>query len=442
MATSTVASDGAELGSDYWMARRDALFRASCIALIVTAMSFAIRGSLIQPLGDQFGLSKEQIGLVNSTAFWGFTLAMMFGGPLCDVLGLGRLIKLAAVGHFVGIVMTILARDFWSLYFSTLIFGIANGMVEAACNPLVATLYPDQKIKRLNLFHVWFPGGIVIGGLAAHAIKTLNIGGEAHYWQVQMASMLLPLVIYIFLFRGQKFPPTERVASGISTGTMFVQCLRPGFLLLVVCMLLSAATELGTGQWISDIMTHTTGVQGILYLVWINGLMAVGRTFAGPLVHRLSPVAILVASSFFSFIGLLGLSRVTSPALAFPAATIFAVGICFFWPTMLGIVSERFPKTGALGLAIIGGAGMLSVAFILPIMGGWYDTAIRATLPQNMTLDTAPASIKHEVLAAGGATALGKVAVLPLILLVIFAAIVVWDRARGGYKKESLQESH
>lgn len=421
-----------------WLERRDALFLASCIALIVTAMSFAIRGDLIAPLGTQFGLSKEQIGWVAGTAFWGFTLAMLFGGPLCDVLGLGRLIKLAMLGHLVGIVMTILAWDFWTLFISTLFFGIANGLVEAACNPLIATLYPDQKIKRLNLFHVWFPGGIVIGGLVAYAITQIGLGGSEHGWQWKMASMLLPLAVYAVLFWKQKFPVTERVASGVSTREMWLACLRPAFLFFVIAMLLTAATELGPGQWIPNILTFTTGVQGILYLVWINGLMAIGRTFAGTLVHRISPVGLLIGSAILSFIGLLTLSQATTPALAFGAATIFAAGVCFFWPTMLGVVSERFPRTGAMGLAIMGGAGMLSVAFVLPIIGGRYDAVTAANLPQGTTLQEAAPEIAARAQAAGGAAALEWVVWLPAILVAFFAAVYFSDRARGGYKAEVL----
>ena len=141
------------------------LFNASCLALIVTAMSFALRGGAMGTWTTEFNLNNEQVGWINGTAFWGFTLAMIFGGPLCDAIGMGRIVKLAFVGHLAGILLTIFAWDFWSLFGGTLLFGIANGSVEAACNPLIAALYPDNKTTRLNQFHVWFPGGIVIGGL-------------------------------------------------------------------------------------------------------------------------------------------------------------------------------------------------------------------------------------------------------------------------------------
>lgn len=435
---STPNSSGA-LVSDYWLQRRDQLFLASCIALIVTAMSFAIRGALIQPLGEQFNLTKEQIGLVIATAFWGFTLAMVFGGPLCDVLGMGRLIILAFIGHAVGILLTIFANGFWTLFISTLAFGLGNGLIEAACNPLIATLYPDQKISKLNLFHVWFPGGIVIGGLVSYAISTANLGGKEHGWQIQMASMLLPLVIYGVMFMGKKFPATERVASGVSTGEMFKECLRPLFLVFVVCMCMTAVTELGPGQWIPNILTVTTGAAGILFLVWQNGIMAVGRMFAGPLVHRISPTGILLASSIFSLIGLYMLSKASSAGPAWVAVTLFAIGVCFFWPTMLGTVSERFPKSGPLGLAILGGVGNLASSFAQPVIGKRYDEVAAQTAGMTMDQYTAAGGkVPVEALAAGGSAGLQQLVILPVILIVIFAAIMLYDRAKGGYQKEIL----
>jgi len=442
MATTTATpglTGTGSLSSDYWLARRDQLFLASCVALIITAMSFAIRGALIQPLGDQFGLSKEQIGWVVSTAFWGFTLAMVIGGPLCDVLGMGRLLTIAFIGHLVGIVGTIFSNSFSSLFLSTLAFGLANGFVEAACNPLIATLYPDQKIKRLNLFHVWFPGGIVIGGLTAYAITELGLGGKEHGWQIQMASMLIPLAIYGLMFLGKKFPVTERVASGVSTGEMFRACLHPLFLLFVICMLMTAVTELGPQQWFPNILTLTTGVQGILFLVWITGLMAIGRMFAGPIVHNMSPIGLLIGSSLFAALGLFLIARAETAPVAFGAATLFAIGVTFFWPTMLGVVSERFPRTGALGLAIMGGAGMLASGLIQPIIGNTYDTVAAQRAGMTMEqLKAAGASVPPEALAAGGRAALQQVVILPIILLVIFAAIYLYDKARGGYRREVL----
>jgi MFS family permease len=228
-----------------------------------------------------------------------------------------------------------------------------------------------------------------------------------------MAIILIPTLVYGLMFLGLRIPETERVEAGISHSTMFREALRPMFLVLAFCMLLTASTELGTNQWLPDILTNTAAVSGILVLVWINGLMAVGRFFAGSIVGRISPIGLLIGSAGASLVGLLLLSVADSAAIAFVAATVFAVGICYFWPTMLGVTSERFPAGGALLLGIMGGIGNISVAIVMPILGGIYD-------------------------ASGPATALRSMAILPFILLIIFGFFWFRDRARGGYRAESL----
>ncbi len=421
-------------------ANRSQLFVASCVALIVTAMSFAIRGDIMVDLEAQFALSKSQLGWISGTAFWGFTLAMVFGGPLCDVLGMKRLVVFAFVGHLAGILVTIFADGFGMLYAGTLLIGIANGFVEAACNPLIATVYPTEKTKKLNQFHVWFPGGIVIGGLAAYGLSEAGMG-----WQWKMGVMLVPLAIYGIMFLPQKLPVTERVASGVSTKSMFSECLRPLFIVMVLAMLLTASSELGPNQWIPNILTFTAGVAGILVLVWINGLMAIGRQFAGPVVHRLSPSGVLLASAAITTLGLFLLSQVSTPVGVFSAATVFAIGVCYFWPTMLGFVAERLPKTGALGLSIMGGAGMLSVSLILPFMGQVYDDRTAEAVPAPYTVDaikTADAespegAVWAEAQAVGGASTLQVVTVLPAVLIVVFAGIFIRDRMTGHGSRDS-----
>jgi len=392
------------------------LFVASCVALIVTAMSFALRGAAVSAWAAQFALTNEQVGWVNSAAFWGFTLAMMFGGPLCDALGMRFIIGLAFVGHLVGILLTIFAWNYWSLFIGTLIFGIANGSVEAACNPLITSLFPNDKTTKLNGFHSWFPGGLVMGGLVAFIFAKIGFG-----WKVQFATMLLPLGAYGAMFFGQSFPRTERVEQGVSTGAMFAACVRPLFLVMVFCMLLTAATEFGPENWIPTILSNA-GVSGVLVLVWITGLQWFGRQFAGVFVHRLSPPGMLLLSAILSTLGLYAMSHTTGTML-FAAATVFAFGVCFFWPTMLGTVSERFPKTGALGLAIMGGAGMLSGSFIVPLVGKVFDDGIAARLPAGETVASMPLKDAAQwtlIQANAGLEALGKVAVLPAALAVVF----------------------
>ncbi|HWH63776.1 MAG TPA: MFS transporter [Ginsengibacter sp.] len=388
---------------------RKQLFLASRIALIVTAMTFAFRASLEGVWSAEFHLSKEQLGWIFSPAFWGFTLAMIFGGPLCDIVGMKRLLGLAFIGHVAGIVMYLVAKDATMLFIGTVFIGVGNGMVEAACNPLTVTLFPENKTTMLNRFHVWFPGGIVIGGLLSYfLIEQMHID-----WRILIATLFIPAIIYGIMFWKLAFPQTERVTSGVSTKQMFIACIRPLFIIMLICMFMTGATELGTNTWIVALL-QGANVSGILILVFINTLMALGRSFAGPVVHRLNPNGMLIFSALFAGIGLILLSMVSGVA-AFAAAFVFAVGICFFWPTMLGFVSEYLPNTGALGLSLMGGAGMFSTSLIVPIMGHWYDN-FRATALQSGATASAADAI------AGSNTFL-KVAVMPAILLVVFTAI-------------------
>jgi MFS family permease len=195
---------------------RDKLFWASCLALLVTSLSFGIRAGILNRLGTEFNLNASELGTIAATAFWGFPLAVILGGMVVDSIGMKKLLVLAFVFHLAGILLTIFAGGFWSLFISTLLIGIANGTVEAACNPLVAALYPDNKTTKLNHFHLWFPGGIVIGTLIVFFLDKIGIG-----WQVQVGLMIIPTLLYGYLFYKLDFPVTERVAAGVSTAEMY-----------------------------------------------------------------------------------------------------------------------------------------------------------------------------------------------------------------------------
>jgi len=406
------------------------LFLASRIALIATAMTFVIRANLIDPLGKEFGINPIDMGLIMGTAFWGFALSIMIGGFLCDLFGMKRLVLIAFGCHIAGIVLTILASGFWTLFLSTLLVGIANGMVEAACNPLVATLFPKEKTIRLNQFHVWFPGGIVIGGLAAYALEHLGLN-----WKWQMATILVPTLIYGFRFYTQTFPETERVQSGVSMKDMIKECFRPLFIFMLLCSLLTSATELGTNQWIVELLKNV-GVDSILLLIFINGLMMLGRSFAGIVEHRLSSTGMLLGSAILSATGLFMLGNV-SGYMSFLAAAVFALGICFFWPTMLGFISEQLPKTGALGLALMGGTGMLSVAFILPFIGDFYLARTLLHIPEGYTMKmlmnfpegSFEANVLKNATLTGGAETLTYVAIMPAVLTFVFAGLYIKMRS-------------
>jgi MFS family permease len=390
------------------------LFTASCIALIATAMSFAIRGDIMGDFETIFHLNKTNLGWIAGAAFWGFGLSIFIGGPLCDVLGMGTIMRLAAAGHIGGALLTIFAPNFTVLFLATVIIGIANGLVEAAINPLIATIYDTEKTSKLTALHAWFPGGIVIGGVLSFLFTRLGLG-----WQAKMLMMLVPSVIYTFLFLGQKFPPTERAAAGVPFGDMFKEIVRPLFLLIWICMCLTAATELGPGQWYANVFNEvmqSSARAGILVLVWVNGIMYLMRQFAGGVSHRVSPVGLIALTAIPAAAGLYLFSRADTTPMAFAAAALLAIGTAFWWPTMLGITSERFPRAGALGLAIIGGSGSFATAIAGPVMG-WINDVYgpRAVLP--------------------------IWALLPASLFVIFGAIYLSDRARGGYKVEKLPAS-
>jgi len=340
------------------------LFNASCFALVTTSMTFAVRAKIEMVFNNDYGLTLEEIGIAFGPAFYGFTLAMIVGGFMVDLFGMKKMMNLAFFGHLVGIVMTLFARDFWMLFSGTLLIGIGNGMVEATCNPLIATLYPKEKTKMLNLFHVWFPGGIVIGSILGYLI--VDLMGLS--WMVLVGTLFIPLIIYVILFRGQEFPATERVSSGVTYEDMLKACFaNPLFWFIGFCMLLTASTELATTQRISSLLEETVS-NPILVLAFINGIMMVGRLFAGDIVHRLSITKMLLFSAIFSFLGLLWLSTATGMA-SFLAAAVFAIGVCYFWPTMLSFVAEKIPSSGALGLSLMGGLGMFSVSIVLWAMG-------------------------------------------------------------------------
>jgi MFS family permease len=420
------------------------LFIASCLALLVTAITFAIRAKIEGVFSTDYGLTKEQIGYAFGPAFWGFALAMFFGGFIIDLVKTRTIVWLAFGMHFVGIILLLLARDMTSLFVANVFIGFGNGSVEAACNPLVATLFPNNKTKMLNRFHVWFPGGIVIGGVLAWLV--MDVAGLR--WEILVSLLFIPLAIYGFLFLGQKIPETERVTSGVSYKEMMRNIGAPYTIILTVllmilaasipsfglnfdsswpymivaaivvlvvvegrlvnkitllfplvllAMLLTASTELGTTQWINALLM-TNGINPMIILVVVTGIMAVGRYFAGGLIHRLNPIGVLLGSAVISMIGLLLLSISSGAAMTLGAAAVFAVGVCYFWPTMIGVASEYIPKSGALGMSILGGAGFVATSMVLPIMGKSIETA-------------------------GPQITLRNMSVLPLILIAIFIVL-------------------
>jgi MFS family permease len=422
---------------------KNQLFVGSCLALLVTSLSFGIRAGILNRLGVDFALDKEQLGTIAATAFWGFPLAVIIGGMVVDIIGMKRLLGIAFVFHIAGIALTIFAgkfgNPFWALFISTLFIGIANGTVEAACNPLVTALYPDNKTTKLNHFHLWFPGGIVIGTLLVYFFDKAGIS-----WQVQMAMMVIPAIAYGLIFMRQKFPVTERVASGVSTAEMYKSLVNPLFLFMIICMFGTAITELFTGQWIDVLLRNVTG-NALLILTVSTGVMAIGRAFAGPIVHRLAPQGVLLMSAILATAGLYLLGH-TSGDMIFVGALIFGMGVCYFWPCMLGFVSEYLPKTGAVGINLMGGAGMFAVSVYMMFMGSHYDKLIAGKLPAGADLKlynssdatTEMKAALGEANKAAGPEIINTTLVIPIILIVAFMGLYIYMRNK---KKVVLQPS-
>ena len=259
------------------------LFRACCLALTVTAMTFAIRAGILSQLSSDFNLSDSQLGWVNSMAFLGFPVAMIIGGALYNQLGAKKLLITAFICHLLGLILTISANGFWGLLISTFFIGFANGAVEAGCNPLIAQTYKDNKTTMLNRFHVWFPGGIVIGAIISKLMTDAGLS-----WQLQIAVMLVPTAIYGVMVLKQQFPPLHKTMT-TSTVSNIKALSKPLFIFMALCMTLTATTELGTQQWIDRILA-ASGASPMLIMAMITGFMAVGRYFAGPVIKRLNPV--------------------------------------------------------------------------------------------------------------------------------------------------------
>lgn len=383
------------------------LFTASCFALAVTAMTFAIRAGILGQLGTDFGLTDGELGFVNAMAFLGFPIATIIGGPLYNLIGAKNLMLIAFASHLIGLLLTIFAGGFWTLLISTFFIGFANGAVEAGCNPIIADIYHKDKTTMLNRFHVWFPGGILIGALISFAMTNLGLS-----WKLQIAVMLVPTAIYGFMIFSKEFPPMRH--SVMDTGANAKSMISPLFIFMALCMTLTATTELGTQQWIERVL-GSTGAHPMLVLALMTGIMATGRFFAGPIVHALNPTGVLFGSSIIATAGIFLMSISSSAGMIYLSAILFALGVMYFWPTMIGFIAEYMPQTGAFGMSLIGGIGMFGLSIWNPIIGSWLDSA-RAEATAN---GTAADMIE---LVAGQAT-LSNLTLFPLALVVAFGIL-------------------
>jgi MFS family permease len=484
------------------------LFWGCWIALVTTSFGFILRVLLMDTWAQEFHLTETQKGELFGVGLWPFAISIVVFSLFIDRIGYKTAMWFGFACHLASLLLTVNATSYEGLYWANFIVALGNGTVEAYINPVVATQFREQKSRWLNILHAGWPAGMVIAGLL---VLTLGTGLS---WQSKMLFLLAPAIIYAAILAVQRFPVNERVAAGVpyramlgevgAVGAFLITWLvaaelirtltpsqapllhgaavaaavaaatwvavrslgRPFFILMLALMVPLATTELGVDSWVADLMQPVLGANGIWVLIYTATLMMVLRFLAGPIIHRLSPPGLLALCSGIAALGLAALSQAATPWLIFAAATLYAAGKAFFWPTMLGMVAEQCPRGGALTLNATGGVGMLGVGVLgAMLLGNIQDRSLDRTLAERSPATHAAVMVERDGLlgayravddqrlavlpaddraavdaARAGAKqeALVQVAVLPIGMLVAYAGVALWFRRRGGYRARDL----
>lgn len=392
------------------------LLWAGFLAILAAGIGFGVRGGILANWAADFGFTGAQLGAIGGAGFTGFCFGIIIGGVVVDKIGYGKLVFAAFLFHVLSAVITFAANKgqpqetaYLFLYWGTFVFALANGTLEAVANPLVATLFPKNRTHYLNILHASWPAGLVVGGLIGW-----TLGGEGGVsWKVQLGLFLIPTLLYGLAFFGQSFPKSEAAAKGLKVGEMlkevgilgsavacyllvlfFQDALKLpnaaawgiGAILIVVVGVLTkfsigsvllfvlfiahalvGAVELGTDGWIQNITGNIlTPEQGKILFVFTSLLMFALRFSAHFIESKLkiSPIGLLLICSILAVIGLNLVSGITTFVGAMLALFVYALGKTFFWPTMLAVVGDRFPRTGAIAMSIMGGIGMMSAGLL------------------------------------------------------------------------------
>ncbi len=423
------------------------LFYASCFALITTAFSFAIAAGILDQLKTELELSAKQAGLITSMWFLGFPISMVIGGFIYHKVGGKIIMQFAFFAHAIGIIMLIFSGNYIGLLIANLLIGLGNGCTEAACNPMIADAYEGNKMsKMLNRFHMWFPGGIAVGSLLSGFMTDMYILGQSQVWL-----LLIPTFIYAYLFFGQDWPKAKVQEAATIVGNLKSMA-TPLFLFIAICMSLTAISEFGPNQWVGLILSKS-GAHPMIILALTAGLMAVARYFGGDMVAKFNQTGVLLGSAVLATIGIYLFSTQTG-GMAYVAAIVFALGIAYFWPNMIGLVATKVPKSGALGMSVIGAVGMFANTIFQPIIGRWIDKDVdekanallgvsgevfnegkkvfdtgenteNAANLLNTSADNIQASIDNVILESGQQT-LETMTLFPAILIVLFTILYFW----------------
>ena len=357
------------------------LFWAGRVAIAVSAARFIAITAIMDPLKDAFGLNNVQVGWIGGAGLWGFPVTMLIFGSLCDVFGMKLILWLAVLAYLSGASLMLAANGFPMLFAGSLLMSMGDGLVQSAANPMTTTLFADRKTEMINKLHLAFAVGVVLFGLVAYGL------GDG-LWQAKLVLVIVPTAVFGAMFFGQKFPATERVQMGVSFGQMLRETfLRPLFLLLALCMMMTASVELASNTWLTPVLV-SAGIPGILVLVWVYLLTAVLRQVSGPVVRRILFVGHPAVFRSRQRIGP-DLAELCAHSLltALAAGTVFAAGVAYFWPTMIGTTSERVPKGGAVALAVMGSVGAAPLGLIaIPLMGWVADRYVYQHLPAKDTV--------------------------------------------------------
>jgi MFS family permease len=376
------------------------LLYAGFFAIFAAGVGFAVRGGILPIWAREYGFTNTELGEITGGGLTGFGVVIILGSLIADRIGYGLLMGSAFLLHIVSAVMVLfsdvvfqnLGKDmvYWNLYVSMFLFSIANGLCEVVVNPMTATLFPARKTHYLNVLHAGWPGGLVAGSIIAIFMNNPEFGDWAPGWQVpwmiQMSLFLVPVLIFGALLVGQRLPRSEAGEAGLSLRTMLTQFVSPILLLLLLIHALVGYVELGTDSWIPTITGQIVGpTLGRVFFLYTSLLMFTLRFFAGPLEHKLSPLGLLFTCAVVACLGLVFVANVPEEAilLCLLAVTVYGFGKTFFWPTMLAVASERFPRGGAVVLGAIGGVGMLSAGLLgSPGIGFKKDSTATAELKQ------------------------------------------------------------
>ena len=385
MPTTAIPRPATEPGGSLSPSVRNTIFFASFMTLIAGGVGFGVRGAIVGDWGAQFGFTKSELGTILGAGLSGFGFTIVGFSLFADKLGYRVLLTAAFLLHVLSAAITLAAnpvfhaagrdKTWWCLFIGTFVFSLGNGCCEAAINPLTATLFPKNKTHYLNILHAGWPGGLVLGGLLGYLFSGPHPLIHHHIrWEILLGSYLIPVAYYGLVVLTYPFPISEAKAAGLSVGQMLLHVLAPMLVFLFLIHAMIGYVELGTDSWIQDIMKNTIGNLAFLLFVYTSLLMFVLRFTAGPIVHRINPLGLLFIAACFGAIGLYLLGTVgprgigaptgTGVAMVFIAATIFALGKTFYWPTMLGVIGERFPKGGAIAMGLSGGIGCLSAGFL------------------------------------------------------------------------------